>query len=127
MSNSLGNKEIMAENLQRYMDKYGEDRNTLAIITGTSYFTVTAWLKARTYPRIDKIELLARHWHISKSDLVERQSDTQTEKTPSSTQLDKMLDEAIYWQGKVISNKDRAIIKAQLAAYFENKDVEDEK
>ena len=39
---------------------------------------MTDWLKAKTYPRIDKIELLANYFSVSKSDLVE-------EFKPSST------------------------------------------
>ncbi len=82
MSGHLGNKEIMAENLQRYMNMYGLDRNDIAEIAGVSYFTVTAWLKARTYPRIDKIEILANHWNISKADLVEPESERPKPPTP---------------------------------------------
>lgn len=75
ITNHLGNKEIMAENLQRYMDMYGLDRKDIAEIAGVSYFTVRDWLVARTYPRIDKIEKLANHWNISKADLVEPESE----------------------------------------------------
>ena len=39
------------------------------------YTTVTDWLKGKTYPRIDKIELMARYFGISKSDLIEEHSE----------------------------------------------------
>lgn len=76
--NHLGNKEIMAKNIQRYMDKYGVDRRKLSNDLDIRYTTLTDWLKAKTYPRIDKIELLANYFSVSKSDLVE-------EFKPSST------------------------------------------
>nr|DAU91436.1 MAG TPA: Repressor protein CI [Caudoviricetes sp.] len=82
MSGHLGNKEIMAENLKRYMKMYGLDRNDIAEIAGVSYFTVRDWLVARTYPRIDKIEILANHWNISKADLVEPESERPKPPTP---------------------------------------------
>ncbi|WP_423368211.1 S24 family peptidase [Melissococcus plutonius] len=69
--NALGNKEIMAKNLQYYMDKYGVDRNKLSNDLNIKYTTLTDWLKANTYPRIDKIELLANYFGIPKSNLVE--------------------------------------------------------
>ena len=90
MSGHLGNKEIMAENLQRYMNKYGLDRNDIAEIADVSYFTVTAWLKARTYPRIDKIERLANHWNISKADLVEPESERPKPPTPIVEEITKV-------------------------------------
>lgn len=90
MSGHLGNKEIMAENLQRYMNMYGLDRNDIAEIAGVSYFTVTAWLKARTYPRIDKIEILANHWNISKADLVEPESERPKPPTPIVEEITKI-------------------------------------
>ena len=35
--------------------------------------TFSDWINAKTYPRIDKIEMLANYFHISKADLVEEQ------------------------------------------------------
>ncbi len=67
----LGNKEIMARNIQKYMDLQGIDRTTLSKRLGVSYTTLTDWIKGNTYPRIDKIELLANYFGIAKSDLVE--------------------------------------------------------
>lgn len=68
---ALGNKEIMAKNIAKYMEKAGVDRNKLSADLGISYTTITDWIKGKTYPRIDKIELLANYFGVSKSDLVE--------------------------------------------------------
>ncbi|MGF1918108.1 S24 family peptidase [Enterococcus faecalis] len=70
MSN-LGNKEVMAKNIQYYMDRQGIDRRKLSADLSISYTTLTDWLKAKTYPRIDKIEMLSNYFSISKADLVE--------------------------------------------------------
>ncbi len=67
----LGNKEIMAKNISKYMDKMGIDRNKLSSDLNIKYTTLTDWINGKTYPRIDKIELLANYFGISKSDLVE--------------------------------------------------------
>ena len=68
----LGNKEIMAQNIQRLMDKRGIDRNKICTDLGFKYTTFTDWVKGNTYPRIDKIEMMANYFDVSKSDLVER-------------------------------------------------------
>ena len=71
MKNDLGNKKIFAENLQRYMEQHGVDRNKLCADLDFKYTTVSGWLSAEKYPRIDKIEILAHYFGIKKSDLVE--------------------------------------------------------
>lgn len=73
----LGNKEIMAQNLQRLMDSRGIDRNRLCADLGFKYTTLTDWLKANTYPRIDKIEMMANYFHVPKSELVEKKNKTE--------------------------------------------------
>lgn len=67
----LGNKEIMAKNIQYYMDKYGKNRQDMCEALGVKYTTFTDWVKGNSYPRIDKIELMANYFGISKADLVE--------------------------------------------------------
>ena len=71
MKNNLGNKEIFAANLQRFMDKKGIDRQTLSDAIGVPYTTVRDWTKGNTYPRIDKIELMANYFGVTKADLIE--------------------------------------------------------
>ena len=68
----LGNKAIMAENIQRLMDSRGIDRNKICADLGFKYTTLTDWVKGNTYPRIDKIELMANYFGVPKSELVEK-------------------------------------------------------
>lgn len=70
----LGNKEVMAKNIKFYMDKNDIDRNKLCFDLGIKYTTLCDWLNAKTYPRIDKIEMMANYFNIQKSDLVEDNS-----------------------------------------------------
>ena len=71
MANNLGNKETMAENIKYYMNLFGEERADVCNALNIKYTTFTDWVNAKTYPRIDKIELMAMHWGIYKADLVE--------------------------------------------------------
>lgn len=71
MSTQLGNKKIMAKNIQYYMDLYNKTRNDICQDLGIKYTTFADWIKANTYPRIDKIELMANYFNIEKSDLIE--------------------------------------------------------
>ena len=57
------------------MDSRGIDRNKLCADLGFKYTTLTDWLKGNTYPRIDKIEMMANYFGVEKSDLIEDKSD----------------------------------------------------
>lgn len=65
------NKKIMASNIKYYMEKNNLTRQDLCNALGVKYTTLTEWIKGNSYPRIDKIELMANYFGISKSDLVE--------------------------------------------------------
>jgi repressor LexA len=71
---NLGNKTVFSENIRYYLSKTGEMQRDIAKLIGVSEATVCDWIKCRTYPRIDKIQLLAEHWGIQISDLVEERS-----------------------------------------------------
>ena len=58
MSN-LGNKEIFAKNLAFYLERSGRDQKEVAEVVGVAPSTFNEWMKAKKYPRIDKIEILA--------------------------------------------------------------------
>lgn len=69
----LGNKEVMAKNIKRLMTIHNKDRNDVCKDLGFKYTTFTDWINAKTYPRIDKIEMMANYFGVSKADLVEIQ------------------------------------------------------
>lgn len=73
---NLGNKETMAENLKRLLNSRGLNPHQFSEIMGFKYTTVMNWIKANSYPRIDKIELMAHYFGVDKSDLVEEYSET---------------------------------------------------
>jgi transcriptional regulator with XRE-family HTH domain len=70
----LGNREIFAQNLNWYLAEAGKERSEVCEALKINYSTMTEWLNARKYPRIDKIELLANYFGIRKSDLIERRN-----------------------------------------------------
>ena len=80
---AIGNKEVFAQNLVYYVKRSGKDQKELAEIVGVSPSTFNEWTKAKKYPRIDKIEILANYFGILKSDLIE----VKNEETNSPDQL----------------------------------------
>jgi transcriptional regulator with XRE-family HTH domain len=91
MSN-LGNKEIFAKNLAYYLERSGRDQKEVAEVVGVAPSTFNEWMKAKKYPRIDKIELLANYFGILKSDLIESVSeDGYSPSEPQLTEGEKVL------------------------------------
>lgn len=88
MTNSLGNKKIMANNIRRHLDSLGLNVKDFAALMNFKYTTVLDWVNAKTYPRIDKIELMANYFKVDKSDLVERY-------TPSTSLLQQINDTVV--------------------------------
>lgn len=70
MSN-LGNREVFARNLKFYTEKSGKTQKELSELVGVATSTFNDWMKAKKYPRMDKIEILANYFGILKSDLIE--------------------------------------------------------
>ena len=71
----IGNKQIFAQNLSDYMAKKNIDRYDLCDALDLKYSTLSEWLSAKKYPRIDKIEKLAGYFGVPKSALIEKHTD----------------------------------------------------
>jgi transcriptional regulator with XRE-family HTH domain len=71
----MDNKNQFAKNLQYYMDANNKSRSEVADAIGVSYYTYTSWVTGRKYPRMDKVEKLARYFGIKKSDLIEKKTE----------------------------------------------------
>ena len=73
-------KEVFAKNLKTYMDMKGKTQKELAEIVGVSAPTVNDWIKAKKFPRIDRVEMLADYFGILKSDLIEEKVTEEAQK-----------------------------------------------
>lgn len=121
MSN-LGNKKVMAKNIQYYMDKNNKTRNDMCTALGVKYTTFTDWVKGNTYPRIDKIELMSNYFGISKSDLVEEHNKehslNQRDKRDIAKDLDEIMakiendeDGPLRYNGEEIDEHSRELLR----------------
>lgn len=68
---TIENKDILAKNLRKYISMSGKDRKEIARALGFPYSTLTDWVNANKYPRINNIEKMAEYFGVSKSDLIE--------------------------------------------------------
>ena len=67
----IENREVMAKNIKRLMDEMQVKAADVCKALNIKQPTFSDWMNAKTYPRIDKIELMARYFGVKKSELVE--------------------------------------------------------
>jgi transcriptional regulator with XRE-family HTH domain len=67
------------------LERSGKDQKEVAEVVGVAPSTFNEWMKAKKYPRIDKIEMLANYFGILKSDLIEEPAEEGY--SPSEPQL----------------------------------------
>jgi repressor LexA len=75
----MDNKDIFSRNLKYQMELHNKSRQDISDALGISYFTVTSWVNGSKYPRMNKVEQLAKYFGILISDLVEKKTEEHKE------------------------------------------------
>lgn len=111
----LGNKEVMAKNIKHYMKVLNIERKDLAVSVGVAYTTLSDWINAKKYPRIDKIEAMANLFGVLKSDLVEDKTQETVEKRILNENYDKLNKEnrtiLVDFSNKLVEKKNKGVEK----------------
>lgn len=105
MSGSLGNKEVMAKNIRKQLESRGLNVKDFAARMDFKYSTVLDWVNAKTYPRIDKIELMANYFGIEKADLIEENNQLHTT-SEESIDLSNLREKVVMFDGRPLSDDD---------------------
>lgn len=114
----LGNKEIMAKNIRYYMERKGLNAKDFSIELDFKYSTVLDWLNAKTYPRIDKIEMMANYFNIEKSDLVEDKS-KQNDNIDISNMVNDLMEnlnstQTLMYKGEPMDEVTKELVRASI-------------
>ena len=101
-------------NLNFYMNERGKSRKEVAYAIGVSYFTFTDWVKGKTYPRMDKVEKLAKYFNIKISDLIEKKTIENNPVEIAELHVEMLKDEEyveMYAYFRTLDTKKRKIVK----------------
>lgn len=80
-------KDILAKNLSFYIDSRGTNQTEVAQRLGIPEMTMSNWMKAKTYPRMDKVQLLADYFNIQRSDLTEEKPSNLIQFAPATVRV----------------------------------------
>lgn len=112
MSN-LGNKEIFSTNLLYYLEQKDVMQKDLAKYLKVSQSTITDWIKKRTYPRMDKLQLTAQFFGIEMTDLVEPRNKVSATTNKAVTDKEQLILDLFH---KIPDEKKEFVIKMIQAA-----------
>lgn len=112
----MNNKEIMAKNIKYYLSRKHLNVKDFAKQLGFKYTTVLDWVNGNTYPRIDKIEKMAKYFGVNKSDLVEEHKDD-----IASDDLADMLNNVRSYDGKPFDEHDKELLTTFLKGLYADK------
>lgn len=100
----LGNKRIMSNNIKRHLAQRGLNVKDFSTEMDFKYTTVLDWVNAKTYPRIDKIELMARYFGVDKSDLVEEYNPIKEKQSTTKQILDNIFNKLEKPRQEIVIN-----------------------
>lgn len=72
MKNAKTMKEILVENLELHLAKKSLNQTDMARDLGFPETTVSNWMKGETYPRPDRLQMMADYFNVRRSDLTEQ-------------------------------------------------------
>lgn len=90
----------------------------LSLKLGMSRNAIYQWKKS--VPNVEAVQKVADYFNVSVDYLLDRTEQKAIE-SDMDTKLERMMDNAMSYDGKPISDEDRPIIKGVLKAYFDNK------
>lgn len=106
------NREIMAKNINKYLEQKGVTAKQMCEDLGFAPASVSDWRHGRTYPRIDKIEMMANYFHCSKADLVEEQKEI-PDYVPGTVEIIDLYSKATPEQRQAVLNLLRSFVPDQ--------------
>lgn len=76
MQGKMTEKQIFANNLRYLLKRDGLNYKDFAEAINIKYTTVLDWVNGRTFPRIEKLEIIAKYFAVQKSELLDGQMPT---------------------------------------------------
>lgn len=80
-------KDIIARNINFQLKRKGVNQTDMARDLNIPEMTVSNWINAKTYPRQDKIQMMADYFDVKRSDLTEEQPTNLIRVSPQTIQI----------------------------------------
>ena len=111
-------KRIVANRLSNLLSDKGAKQVDISNQTGIPTSTLTGYFKGTSLPSPGNVQKLADFFGVLKSDIDPRFESSKDDS--ASTDLDKILDHAMSYDGKPMNKHDREVIRAYIEGYMNN-------
>lgn len=115
---------IFASNLRYYLEEKGYRQADLARGVKVSTGTVADWCMARSFPRMDKVEMIADFLGIEKSDLIEEHNqewhNKNTAREIANDIIKNPMNLKLYQAIKHLSARDKEVLKTLIKTLGDN-------
>lgn len=111
-------KQIIANNIKYLRTKKNISALELSELVGVSQSSVSDWENAKKMPRAGSIEKLAQVFNVDKTDILTERSSNRKDTKVVESDLAKMVDNAMSFNGQPVTDHDREIIMAYLKGRF---------
>ena len=109
------NRAVFAENLRFCIKRSGRTQREIADFIGVTPATFNEWTKGKKYPRIEKIELLAQYFGVTKAELIEHQG--RNEYSEKADSRDALVENLRYYMAKADKSR-KDVSEAIGVSYF---------
>lgn len=115
-------KKIISSKLQSLLQKSGKKQIDITRQVNIPASTLTGYFKGTRLPSPENVEKLAKFFNVENYEIDPRFKPATNDEENKSAEIEDMLDSAMTFGGKPLSNNDRNIIRGMIEAYLKNKE-----
>ncbi|THE20200.1 helix-turn-helix domain-containing protein [Ligilactobacillus animalis] len=115
-------KKIISSKLQSLLQKSGKKQIDITRQVNIPASTLTGYFKGTRLPSPENVEKLATFFNVPNYEIDPRFKPVTNDEENKSAEIEDMLDSAMTFDGKPLSNNDRNVIRGMIEAYLKNKE-----
>lgn len=115
-------KKIISSKLQSLLQKSGKKQIDITRQVNIPATTLTGYFKGTRLPSPENVEKLAKFFNVENYEIDPRFKPVTNDEENKSAEIEGMLDSAMTFDGKPLSNNDRNVIRGMIEAYLKNKE-----
>ncbi|MDY4064513.1 MAG: helix-turn-helix transcriptional regulator [Ligilactobacillus agilis] len=115
-------KKIISQRLQKLLADSGKKKSDITQLVKIPASTLTGYFNGLRLPSEENLSKLAKFFNVSESDIDPRFKPVTNDEENKSHKIEDILDSAMTFNGKPLTENDRNVIRGMIEAYLDNKE-----
>ncbi|MDO5882573.1 helix-turn-helix domain-containing protein [Ligilactobacillus animalis] len=115
-------KKTISSNLNNFLLLNNKRKIDIHKVTKIPKSTISDYFAGNTLPSEENVEKLAKFFNVENYEIDPRFKPVTNDEENKSAEIEDMLDSAMTFDGKPLSNNDRNVIRGMIEAYLKNKE-----